>query len=229
MILLVAVALATVVSLLAGGKLRQLAEVQLVQPHLILISLFLQMLIFTPWWHAHGVLHQMTNGLYVTSLALLMIACWKNRHIPGIVLLGVGLVSNAVVILANGGRMPAFLGALRAAGLVSSSDDLGAFHATNSMLITIDTPLWFLGDILAVPKSFPLANVYSIGDILITEGAVAFVVLNMRGQPAPIKAPDNADPEEALSSAMDPWPVERHGSEHRGEREALEAQHLGDV
>lgn len=30
--------------------------------------------------------------------------------------------------------------------------------------------LWFLGDIFAIPSGFPLANVFSVGDVLILAG-----------------------------------------------------------
>ena len=38
-----------------------------------------------------------------------------------------------------------------------------------------DAHLAFLGDVFAVPAGWPLANVFSIGDVLIVIGAVALV------------------------------------------------------
>ncbi len=42
---------------------------------------------------------------------------------------------------------------------------------TNSTLIHAGTALPFLGDVFALPRPIPLANVFSVGDVLIGVGA----------------------------------------------------------
>jgi hypothetical protein len=97
-------------------------------------------------------------------------------------LLALGLLLNAVVILANGGYMPASLEALRTAGIADSTQAYAAAPATNSAVITASTRLWFLGDILAFPKTWPLPNVFSIGDVCITLGAIWFTWAALRAK-----------------------------------------------
>ena len=38
--------------------------------------------------------------------------------------------------------------------------------------------LWFLGDVFALPARLPLANVFSVGDLLIGLGMIAFIILS---------------------------------------------------
>src|SRR5205823_6639530 len=89
---------------------------------------------------------------------------WRNRALTGLPLLGLGAALNAVAITANGGTLPASAAALRTAGIVQPP---GTF--TNSGVLA-HPHLRFLGDLFAVPSSWPLANTFSIGDILIVLG-----------------------------------------------------------
>ena len=50
--------------------------------------------------------------------------------------------------------------------------------------------LWFLGDVFAVPASWPFANVFSIGDVLIAVGAAWAIVASTRRRDREDQAPD---------------------------------------
>ena len=76
--------------------------------------------------------------------------------------------SNFVVIVANGGVMPASRAAQVAAGLV------GRQGFENSVAVAHPN-LAFLGDVFAVPAGVPLANVFSIGDALLVLGIFLIV------------------------------------------------------
>ena len=54
-------------------------------------------------------------------------------------------------------------------------------HFSNSVLAGADAPLLFLGDIFVLPRPFPLANVFSIGDVLIAEGLARRYVCGATG------------------------------------------------
>ena len=180
MILLALLALAVVTSLLSGGHLEQIAEVQIKHAYLILLSLGIQVLIFSSWWQSRVGLAPWADSLYMASMVLLLVATQLNRRLLGITPLNVGLILNAAVILSNGGHMPASLQALRMAGMVDPHVAFETIHIINSSLISETTPLWFLGDIFAVPRGWPLANVFSVGDVLIALGAAWFVWANAR-------------------------------------------------
>jgi hypothetical protein len=70
-----------------------------------------------------------------------------------------------VTIAVNGGTLPASPSALRRAGLPLTEDEF-----SNSAVIE-DALLPWLGDVFAVPAGMPLANVFSIGDIVMALGA----------------------------------------------------------
>jgi hypothetical protein len=98
-----------------------------------------------------------------------------NWRVAGMPLIATGWLANTVAIAANHGRMPI---SLRDWELVGRAG--GAITATgvdnNNVLATHGHLAW-LGDIFPLPAGLPLANAFSIGDILIVAGAVAVVSL----------------------------------------------------
>jgi hypothetical protein len=86
----------------------------------------------------------------------------------------VGVLCNALAIAANGGYMPARRAALAAAGVLYTGDS-----AANSHLIDGGTRFPFLGDVFAVPKGVPFANVFSVGDLFIAAGLALLIALAM--------------------------------------------------
>lgn len=180
MILLAVLAVALLLSLLFGGSFRRLADTHIRWASCILLSLGLQILIFSRWWQETVSVRAIAGALYIASLAILLYVAWLNRRLPGLGMLALGLVMNALVIFANGGSMPASLDALQMSGVVESPAALEAMRSSNSSIIVEGTPLWFLGDVFAIPQRFPLSNVFSLGDVLIGVGAVWFLVANTR-------------------------------------------------
>jgi hypothetical protein len=73
---------------------------------------------------------------------------------------------NLLAIAANGGVMPARPGALRAAGLADAS------RAFANSAAVADPRLPWLGDWFALPESWPVSNVFSIGDVLLALGVL---------------------------------------------------------
>jgi hypothetical protein len=105
-------------------------------------------------------------GAHLASYAFAVAFLVANRTIPGLWLIGAGGLANLAAIGANGGVMPASPAALERAGLAQLE------HFVNSAPLA-DPRLWFLGDIFAIPAGWPLANVFSVGDVLLLIG-VAF-------------------------------------------------------
>jgi hypothetical protein len=89
-------------------------------------------------------------------------------------LLALGIVLNGVVILANGGFMPVTPEALARAGhsevVLELERGLRVVGSKDVVLNRNDTNLWPLSDIFVIPKRFPLAGSFSIGDALIISG-----------------------------------------------------------
>jgi len=90
--------------------------------------------------------------------------------------LAIGIASNALVILANGGYMPAGAGDWENAGM--PEPDSAAVH--NNIVVSEGARLAWLGDTLVVPSWIPGAAVFSLGDILVALGGLLLVQGLMR-------------------------------------------------
>lgn len=98
---------------------------------------------------------------YLAALAFL----WLNRRVPGALVVGAGAASNGLTIALNGGVLPADPDAVAATGRVESDE------FANSAVVA-DPVLPWLGDVFAWPAPLPLANTFSVGDVLILLGVV---------------------------------------------------------
>ncbi len=163
MLLIVSVILGLLTAPLFGGRLRRLGELRFRMAWILAGSLMIQVLVLTvfpgpkTWWRL---------GAYLGSYALAASFLWMNRSFSGFRILAVGAALNLLVIGANGGVMPASAAATARAGLGAPS---GGTFANSAVL---EHPrLEFLGDMLAVPEGWPLANVFSIGDLVLGIGA----------------------------------------------------------
>ena len=162
MFLLAAVALALITVPLAGGRLARLAEIRFRWVPLILLALVVQVVIMVLVPGGNDALHRL---LHIGSYGLAGVFLLVNHRQAGIRVLATGALLNAAAIAANNGVMPASASALRVAGELRTTDGFA-----NSTALA-HRRLLFLGDVFAIPKSIPLHNVFSIGDVLIALGA----------------------------------------------------------
>jgi hypothetical protein len=158
---------------LAGGRLERLGALRLRWMPLALIGLAIQVLIFSdPLGDLVG---DAGPGVYVASTAIVLIAVLRNVAIPGVALIAIGAASNLAAIVANGGWMPADASALASVGGLPAG-------ASNSIVVA-DPALGPLTDLFALPAALPLANVFSVGDVLIGAGIAVTIALAMRAAP----------------------------------------------
>ena len=154
---------------LLGGRWSRLGELRLRWVALFYVGIALQIVAFPmsrlPWRTPD----RTAIVLWLVSYGLFAIAAAVNFRIPGVPLIAVGMVSNVAAIVSNGGHMPALPSALRAAGL----------HFTQSRnserLIAPHLP--WLVDRWGAPEWVPLANVFSVGDVLIALGGFVFALV----------------------------------------------------
>jgi uncharacterized protein DUF5317 len=170
MLILYAVLAGIVAGYLVGGRLERLGSMGFRWAPLAIAGFVVQLLIFGPLDRVVG---PAGLPLYIGSTLAVLAAVVRNIAIPGLALVSVGTISNLAAILANGGVMPADPGAVTLAGIEHGPG------FSNSAIVG-SPALAPLTDVYALPAGVPLANVFSIGDVVIGAGVVVAIVVAMR-------------------------------------------------
>jgi Family of unknown function (DUF5317) len=162
---------ALALGLVLGGRLGNLAELRLRASWLLFVAITLQVVAFPfaflPWTMDAGV----ASVLWLTSYGFLIVAAFVNRGIAGVPIVALGMCMNVAAIVANGGTMPVSPSAMHDAGRTAATQ-------ANSTAAA-DPRIEWLVDRWASPDWIPLANVFSIGDVVIAAGAVVIVLYAM--------------------------------------------------
>ena len=172
---LMAICMAVILAVgyLSGGRLRNVADLQIRWPGLAFVGLALQFVT--------GPGETVPLACLYLSFVLLIVFTVANIRIFGFPLILAGVLCNLLVIGTNGG-MPVSAHALVASDQGQFLGDLENNPYPKHHLATEDDMLRFLGDVIPVPS--PVAQAISFGDIL-TYGGVGLVVVGaMRATPA---------------------------------------------
>lgn len=180
-------------ALARGGSIENIADVSFRWKRLAVAGLVLQLLIFTPF-RDQPIITSAIPHLYVLSMAILAVWVFANWQIPGIVWMAAGLLMNMAAIAANGGYMPLNPEFARIAGQTRLAEAGNSVVTNNSIALSEGVRLWILTDILPVPAIIPFANIYSIGDLLLTLGAGIFLYKTVRPDPVIARAQPEARP-----------------------------------
>lgn len=162
---------ALVVGVALGGRLGNLARLRLRASWLFFAAIALQVVAFPfgflPWRTEESV----ASLLWLASYTLLIAAAVMNRRIVGVPVVALGMGLNVVAVTANGGTMPVLPEAMHGAG--------GSHTTLHNSTATPDPHLSWLVDRWAAPDWIALANVFSIGDVIIATGAVVIVLAGL--------------------------------------------------
>jgi Family of unknown function (DUF5317) len=171
MFILYAIVIGLVVGLIAGGRPAGLADLPIRWPWLMVVGLVVQVALFSaPVTDRIGALGP---PIYVASTAVVLLAIWINRRIPGMLVVAIGAACNLSAIVANGGYMPADPATMAALGK-------GDPTTYSNSAILADPALRPLTDIFVLPAWLPFSNVFSLGDVLIGLGVAVVIVVAMR-------------------------------------------------
>ncbi|HEY7628860.1 MAG TPA: DUF5317 domain-containing protein [Ilumatobacteraceae bacterium] len=163
MIVLILVALAVASIPLVGGSFAALTKLPVRATWLVVFGFGIQFLVISV---VPDLNHNLAVAVHLTSYGFATVFFVLNRKIAWMWLVGLGGLANLVAIAANGGVMPASAWATRVAGHLEETNKFA-----NSAVV--DHPrLQFLGDVFAIPASWPFSNVFSIGDVLLVIGCV---------------------------------------------------------
>jgi Family of unknown function (DUF5317) len=188
MVLALAVLLGVAVGLLLGGHLGQLADLQLRGVPLFALAIGCQLVIFPtgilPW----SLPDALVTALSLATYAILTVVAILNRRVRGFPIAGLGMACNLIAIVANGGHMPALPEAMRAAGL-----DYTGVH--NNSVASASPHVSWLVDRWGAPGWLPLANVYSVGDVLLAVGVVLILSAAMGARVPRLRVPRSGVPQ----------------------------------
>jgi hypothetical protein len=178
MIIVAAALIGVLAAALAGADLRRLVHLPVQRLWLVWVAIGVQVGVLSllgPFLAGPvgNVIHLSTYGFVAVFVVM-------NRKIPGVTAMGIGGGMNLAAIIANGGVMPASATAWRIAGK-------GALSGFENSLPVDDAKLAWLGDVFALPAGWPLANVFSAGDVVLVVGLVWMV--HRAGRPDPVFVP----------------------------------------
>jgi hypothetical protein len=165
--------------MVVGGRVSNLAHVELKWAWLAPLAFLMQAyLIFVPAEKWGGLLSG-RSLILIFSYGLLFVVIWHNWQLPGVKLLGLGLLLNFLVIVLNGGFMPITPEALVRTGYDANVSQLETGYLvgrTKNIVMELgEARLWFLSDIVVIPEPFPIPSVLSVGDLLIVVGVFFFL------------------------------------------------------
>jgi hypothetical protein len=164
MIAVVIIFCSVLIAFIRGGRLSNLNTTILRCPYLVIASFVVEFLIRqygnTSAW---AIL-----AAFVVQYLLLFIFIAFNIKQRYMKMIGLGVLSNFVVILFNGGAMPVSQRVLEIPSLAKQADMLKSGVIPYYVLMSPETPLWFLGDVIYIPLF--KGQFISIGDIIMIAG-----------------------------------------------------------
>jgi hypothetical protein len=171
--ILYAVLAGLIVGVATRGSTARLGDLRLSWAPLIAAGMAVQLLLFsTPLGEALG---SAAPAVYIASNLAVLAAVWRNLAIPGLRLVLLGGTFNLISICANGGYMPVSPDALVALGRLPRDG-----YVNNRV---VDGVLFGpLTDLFAMPAWLPMANIFSVGDVLIGLGAAIAIASAMHGR-----------------------------------------------
>jgi hypothetical protein len=178
--ILYAVPAGLILGLVSGGSPLRLGDLRLTWAPLIVLGMAVQLLLFSsPLGNALG---DAAPFAYVLSNVAVLVAVAANLASPGLPAVLAGGTSNLLAIVANGGYMPVSPDALAAMGRLPK---VGYSNSVPRDAVVLEP----LTDLFAMPSWVPMANVFSVGDMLIGVGVAVAVVAAMHGRPLSARPP----------------------------------------
>ncbi len=171
--LIAGIAFGLVMGLLLGGRIERLADIRLQFLPLLFVAVIVRFGTETLLQYSVGIVDTLRVPLLGIAYGLLLFTLWKNRSYPGLALAFIGIASNAIAILFNGGRMPVWMPAYEVSGLPGPLSSV-----LHTQLVGTGADFFLhlgpLSDVVPIPF-WPLNNVASVGDIFLSAGLAFFL------------------------------------------------------
>ena len=164
--------LGAILGLLFGGKLSNALNFKIDKSLFIIASFILQVSGRILGLKGYGFALRYGVAILIISYVLLFIGIWFNRRYMGLWLVGTGAALNALVTMANNGKMPVSRAAAIKANVPGMLALIEKGMDIKHSIIDAGTVLPILADIIYVPKWLVGygAEVASIGDLVVLVG-----------------------------------------------------------
>lgn len=183
MLLLSVIAIAVLIGLATGGRIRSLARLRLRHAWIPVVLFVLQKVIVELPIVKATTASFLAPALLTASYGALVLFLLVNLSVPGIKLVLIGSLLNLTVILANGCHMPVTREGLERTGhadRIVVRDELALVKGSKSIVLEPEgTRLYLMSDIFRVPEPYPFATNFSLGDVAITAGVAVMVLRTM--------------------------------------------------
>jgi hypothetical protein len=148
-------------------------QLDLRYPWLFFLAFFIQFLLIILGLRQVAFIAKWFPFVYLGSYLILFFAAVKNWSLFGMRIALLGIALNFTVILLNGGHMPADA---KSVARIGKSDLLTTPYYPRSRPIGPQTRLPFLGDVIILPKPYPFPQIFSLGDVFVTLGAMWLIL-----------------------------------------------------
>jgi MFS family permease len=177
--------------LVSGGRLRNLADIRLRWTWLLVAAVIIRFGTEALLNAQIPIVQALRLPLLGTAFGLLLVALWVNRSYPGLSLAFLGILSNGIAIVVNGGYMPIWETGLLSAGL-TEADVTRSFHrVVEANAPDFLTRALILGDVIPVPLPL-IRNVASLGDLFLSLGLAFFLFAGVVGVPTAVEEHEDA-------------------------------------
>lgn len=166
--------LGLVLGLVLGGRLENLSLVRLRFLPLLFVAVIVRYGLEIAIGAHIGLADLLRVPTYALAFGLLIYTLWANRTYPGMALALIGITSNGLAILANGGRMPVWDAAFQASGIGGQITSPLHYELHAASTAEFLGRLGLLGDIIPIPVPI-VRNVASVGDLFLTAGLAFFL------------------------------------------------------
>jgi len=172
--LLAPIILAISVAFLFGASPARWSQQRVRWAPLAVGAMFIQIVLFSPildeqpWIVAWGAWLWVATMAGVLTMLLRNLQTTRRSLRAAWAIAALGVAANILVVTVNGGHMPRTVPMAPA----ETTEQL-----SNVFVASSETPLLWLGDVIAEPDWLPLSNALSIGDILLAVGLASWVLV----------------------------------------------------
>lgn len=175
--------LSIIVGKIRGGKIKGISNIEIKGWYLFILGFLIEYSSIYIEMYTNGKLSLLIKEyfpyIYLGVYILLIIGLILNLRNKGMFFVFIGSLFNFIVIIFNDGKMPVSAEGLNYSALTKQMDMLKNGSALTHKIVTEATKLYFLADIIPIPRPYPLPKVISIGDIFVSLGIYLIIQKGM--------------------------------------------------